>query len=120
MPTTALPIASGGPTTRPDLLLDLCEAAEIRDSAGRRRFGSMYTIRRRLKDGSLPHERDGGKYLVRLSALEALERIKTAPDPITAAFAELEIAANRLVAKCGPLTDEQCELIAARLRGAAR
>ncbi len=120
MPTTAPLSASGGTASQSDPRLDICEAAEIRDSTGRRRFGSMYTIRRRLKDGSLPHERDNGKYFLRLSALEGLERTKTAPDPVTAAFAELEIAANRLVAKCGPLTDEQCELIADRLRGATR
>jgi len=100
-------------------LLDFSEASEIRNERGERRFGSMYTIRRRVKDGTLPYERVGIKYFVRLSALEALERVKVSPDRATAAIAELEIAANRVLAFSGPLSDEQCDRIAARLRGVA-
>lgn len=102
-----------------DPLLDFFEAAEIRNERGERRFGSMYTIRRRAKDGTLPFERVGIKYYVRLSALEALERVKVSPDRATAAIAELEIATNRVLALSGPLSDEQCDRIAARLRGVA-
>jgi hypothetical protein len=102
-----------------DSLLDFSEASEIRNDRGERRFGSMYTIRRRVKDGKLPHERVGIKYFVRLSALEALERVKVSTDRGTAAIAELEIAANRVLAFSGPLSDEQCDRIAARLKGAA-
>ena len=102
-----------------DALLDVCEASEIRNQRGERRFGSMYTIRRRVKDGSLPHERVGIKYYVRLSALEALERVKVSTDRSASAMAELEIAANRVLAFSGPLSDEQCDRIAARLKGAA-
>lgn len=102
-----------------DRLLDFAAASELRNDRGERRFGSTYTIRRRVKDGTLPFERVGAKYFVRLSSLEALERVKTAPDPASAAVAELEIAANRVLALRGPLTDEQCERIAQRLRGVA-
>lgn len=113
---TTLPTA---PAREQDPLLDFSQAAEVRDERGERRFGSMYTIRRRVKDGTLPHERVGTKYYVRLSALEALERVKVSPDRATAALAELEIAANRVLAFSGPLTDEQCDRIAARLKGVA-
>jgi len=102
-----------------DSLLDFSAASEIRNDRGERRFGSTYTIRRRVKDGTLPHELVGTKYYVRLSALEALERVKVSPDRATAAIAELEIAANRVLAFSGPLSDEQCDRIAARLRGVA-
>lgn len=102
-----------------DPLFDVFEASEIRNERGDRRFGSMYTIRRRVKDGTLPYERAGIKYYVRLSALEALERVKVSPDRATAAIAELEIAANRVLAFSGPLSDEQCDRIAARLKGVA-
>ena len=102
-----------------DPLLDFAEASEIRNERGERRFGSMYTIRRRALDGALPFERTGTKYYVRLSSLEALERVKESPDRAMAAIAELEIAANRVLAFSGPLSDEQCDRIAARLKGAA-
>jgi hypothetical protein len=106
-------------TATNDALLDVCEASEIRNERGERRFGSMYTIRRRVKDGTLPHERVGIKYYVRLSALEALERAKVSTDRASSAIAELEIAANRVLAFSGPLSDEQCDRIAARLKGVA-
>ena len=102
-----------------DALLDVHEASELRNERGERRFGSMYTIRRRVKDGTLPHERVGIKYYVRLSALEALERVKVSTDRATSALAELEIAANRVLAFSGPLSDDQCDRIAARLKGVA-
>lgn len=119
-PMQGLAITHAPTTPASDLLLDLSEAAEVRDADGIRRFGSSYTIRRRVKDGSLPHTRVGAKYLVRLSDLEALEQTRDATDAAAAALAELEIAANRLLATRGPLTDEQCERIAARLRGLDR
>jgi len=102
-----------------DPLLDLAEASELRNERGERRFGSMYTIRRRVKDGSLPYARRGAKYFIRLSALESLESAKGSTDRAAAALADLEIAANRAYALSGPLSDEQCDRLAARLRGAA-
>ena len=117
MPPTITTLRPAAPSH--DVLLDVCEASEIRNERGERRFGSMYTIRRRVKDGTLPHERVGIKYYVRLSALEALERVKVSTDRATSAIAELEIAANRVLAFSGPLSDEQCDRIAARLKGVA-
>lgn len=101
-------------------LLDLYEAAEIRNPDGSRRFGSVFTLRRRVKDGSLPHQLSASnhKYLVRLVDLEQLER---ADSPIAAdsARAELRLAANRVLATSGPLSDDECEHFAALLRGGA-
>lgn len=119
MPTATLTTLQPTPTPEDDPILDFSAASEIRNERGERRFGSIYTIRRRVKDGTLPHERVGIKYFVRLSALEALERVKTSPDRATAAIAELEVAANRVLAFSGPLSDEQCDRIAARLKGVA-
>ncbi len=106
---------TGSPTAQ---LLDLYEAAEIRNPDGSRRFGSVFTLRRRVKDGSLPHRRGEAnrKYLVALSDLEHLER---ADSPVAAesARAELRLAANRVLSTSGPLTDDECEHFAALLRG---
>lgn len=99
-----------------DEQLDLYEAAEIRDANGSRRFGTVFTIRRRLKDGSLPHQMRGNKYVVRRADLEVL-KLTDSQDRAEAALAELEIAANRVLATSGPLSDETCERIAARLTG---
>lgn len=102
-----------------DELLDIYEASEIRDDQGARRFGSVHTIRRRVKDGSLPHTRIGSKYYVRRSALEPLATRKGDADAPSALMAELEVAVNRVLASSGPLSNEQCARIAARLKGVA-
>ena len=102
-----------------DSLLDVAEASEIRNSRGERRFGSTDTIRRRIKDGSLPYERVGIKYFVRLSALEALARVKISTDRSATVITELEIAADHAFAFSGPLSDEQCDSLVARLKGVA-
>jgi hypothetical protein len=114
--TEAPPSHTAPPT---DELLDIYEASEIRDAQGARRFGSVHTIRRRVKDGSLPHTRIGSKYYVRRSALEPLATRKGEADTPSALMAELEVAVNRVLASSGPLSDEQCARIAARLKGVA-
>lgn len=100
-----------------DPLYDLQEASALRNPDGTRRFGAQSTIRRYIVEGYIPHELVAGsrKYLVRLSSLEAFERSRGAGPE--AAFAGLEIAANRILASVGPLSDEQAERIAARLKG---
>lgn len=117
MPTvlTATPPDTTIPAT--EELLDIYEASEIRDSSGERRFGSVHTIRRRVKDGSLPHTRIGSKYYVRRSELEPLAIRKNHDDSPSALMAELDVAVNRILASAGPLSDEQCARIAARLKG---
>lgn len=116
-PTPAF--ATVSPESREDPLLDLSQAGEVRRPDGTRRFGSLATLRRAVKNGTLPHELapDGRKYLVRLSSLELLERADRGDDRAGSALAELELAANRLLAVVGPLSDDQCERIAARLKG---
>lgn len=102
----------------PDTKLDLWQAAECREADGSRRFGSVHTLRRRVKDGSLPFTLEHGRYRVHLSDLETLES-KASSDPTEAARAELKIAAQRVLATSGPLSDEECERLAATLRGGA-
>lgn len=100
--------------------LTISEAAEVRDKAGRRRFGSADTIRRRIKNGTIPHRRSGAKYLVPLTALEALERVQRSIDPAAAALADLESAAARLAAVSGPLSEQQWRDLASRLKGVTK
>lgn len=101
-----------------DELLDIWEASEVRDAQGTRRFGSACTIRRRLKDGSLPHMRIGNKYYIRRSALELLPDRMNRTASASTRIGELEVAVNRVLASAVALTDEQCARIGARLRGA--
>lgn len=100
-----------------DPQLDLMQASETRGPDGKRRFGSHATIRRLVIDGLIPHEveQKSRRYLVRLSDLEALERSRGTGSE--ALLAELELAANRALNGMGPLSVEQVERIAARLKG---
>ncbi|MEX0158609.1 MULTISPECIES: hypothetical protein [unclassified Microbacterium] len=115
-----MPKTSSQPLNAAERLLDLYEAAEIRNPDGSRRFGSVFTLRRRLKDGSLPHQLSEGnrKYLVTLADLEQLE-LADSPVAADSARAELRLAANRVLATSGPLTNDECAHFAALLRGGA-
>lgn len=115
-----MPKTSSQTPNAAERLLDLYEAAEIRNPDGSRRFGSVFTLRRRLKDGSLPHRLSEGnrKYLVTLADLEQLE-LADSPVAADSARAELRLAANRVLATSGPLTNDECAHFAALLRGGA-
>lgn len=94
--------------------LSLVEASELRDEGGRRRYGSIDTLRRRVKSGVLPHQMHGGKYYVAQADLDAL-REKAAAER---AYSELRAAAKRAASLAPPISRERRELIAAILRGA--
>jgi len=100
-------------TTGTDLL-SLAEASEIRDAEGRRRYGSIDTLRRKVKSGELPHRMIDGKYLVGRSDLDAWRKSKADER----AYAELKAAAQRAAKLAPPISRERRELIAAILRGA--
>lgn len=115
--TVPLPATQLAEYSDDDPQLDLLQISETRLPDGTRRFGSHATIRRLVIDGLIPHEVEANtrRYLVRLSSLEALERSRgTGPEAL---YAELELAANRALNGLGPLSDEQVERIAARLKG---
>lgn len=94
-------------------LLDLARASEVRDPHGRRYYGSVDTLRRRIKDGSLPHTRHGTKYVVRKADLEQLRRANTSAK----ALADLKAAARRAAATAPPVSAEVMREIAAILQG---
>lgn len=115
--TVPLPATQLAEYSDDDPQLDLLQISETRLPDGTRRFGSHATIRRLVIEGVLPHELapNSRRYLVRLSSLETLERSRgTGPE---AELAELELAANRVLNSLGPLSDEQVERIADRLKG---
>lgn len=97
-------------------ILTLSQAAEVRDADGNRRYGSIDTLRRRIKSGSLRHKMHGGKYVVALTDLEAMRKASAAER----AFDELKAAAKRSAAAAPPISAERRDLIIAILRGAAR
>lgn len=100
-------------TTGTDLL-SLAEASEIRDAEGRRRYGSIDTLRRKVKSGALPHQKVDGKYLIARSDLDVWRKSKADEH----AYAELKAAAKRAAMLAPPISRERRELIAAILRGA--
>ena len=105
------------PTTNPRRYT-LAEAAELRDPAGRRRFGSQDTLRRRIKDGSLQADLVSGMYLVTLSNLQSVTdrhaRVRArASDP----QADLLAAAQRVADSATPISAavaEACSTITVR------
>lgn len=94
--------------------LTLSEASEARDARGHRLYGSIDTLRRRVKAGTLPHEMHGGKYYVSPADLEAMRGVSASERN----FAELKAAAKRAAALAPPISAERRELIAAILSGA--
>jgi hypothetical protein len=91
--------------------LDLIQASEVKDPSGHRRYGSLYTLRRRVKDGSLPFDMRAGKYYVRPEDLEALV------EPVGPSFESVQAWARRIAAEAPSMTDHQAATIASILRG---
>ncbi|PCC26653.1 hypothetical protein CIK75_02205 [Glutamicibacter sp. BW78] len=96
--------------------LTLSQAAEIRDADGNRRYGSIDTLRRRVKSGALPREMSDGRYVVSRSDLDSMRDASAAER----AFSELQAAAKRAAAIAPPIAHERRELILAILRGASQ
>ncbi|MFE4834430.1 hypothetical protein ACFRAU_07090 [Arthrobacter sp. NPDC056691] len=95
--------------------LDLARASEIRNLDGDRRYGSIDTLRRRIRSGELSYELDGKKYMVKVADLDAMRQASAAER----AFAELKAAAKKAAAAAPPITPERRDLIVSILRGAA-
>lgn len=83
---------------------------------GNRRYGSIDTLRRRVKSGALPREMSDGRYVVSRSGLDSMRDASAAER----AFSELQAAAKRAAAIAPPIAHERHELILAILRGASR
>ncbi|WP_119697615.1 helix-turn-helix domain-containing protein [Microbacterium halotolerans] len=94
--------------------LTLAEASEIRNPIGHRRYGSIDTLRRKVKSGALPSEMRDGKYYVSRDDLDAMVEKKTSER----AYAGLVAAAKRAAKQAPPISAERRELIASILRSA--
>ena len=106
--------------------LDLYQAAEIRDSNGRRVYGSTDTLRRDHKRGLLPLEMSEGKYVARRSDLDALPgrraamraaRRKASAKAKATKADELEAAALRIAAEAPVLTPQRRDRLRELLGG---
>lgn len=99
----------------PSTMLELAQASEIRNRDGGRRYGSVDTLRRRIKSGDLPYEMSNNKYLVKVADLDAMRQASRAER----AFAELKAAAEKAAIAAPPISPERRDLIVSILRGAA-
>lgn len=90
------------------------EASEARDAYGNRRYGSIDTLRRRVKSGALPYELSERKYYVSRADLEAMVEQKAAER----AYADLKAAAQQAAKLAPPISAERRELIASILSAA--
>ncbi|MBT8162618.1 MULTISPECIES: hypothetical protein [Arthrobacter] len=99
---------------KPSTKLDLARASEIRTENGERRYGSIDTLRRRVRSGGLPYEITGHKYMVTLADLDTMRQASAAER----AYAELQAAARKAAAAAPPISPERRDLIISILRGA--
>lgn len=97
--------------------LDLYQASEVRESSGRRRYGAVDTLRRKIKRGILPAALVGGRYLMERSDLEAL--VQAVARTRATEFDELEAAAKRVAAAAPRLNTDQRARLATLLGGAS-
>lgn len=104
---------TAAPTNETSEKLTLSEAAERRDTDGQRLYGSIDTLRRRVRSGELAHTRRGSTYLIDHTDLEQM-RSNTNSEK---AFRELEAAARRAAAAAPHITTQRREQIIAILRG---
>lgn len=100
--------------TSSSTMLDLAQASEVRNSDGTRRYGSIDTLRRRVRSGELPYERDGrNKYLVSVEDLNEMRSARKAERD----FAELKAVAERVAAAAPPISLERRKMIISILNG---
>lgn len=93
----------------------LVVAGETRNHDGTRRWGSTETLRRKIKNKTLPAALIGGKYYIERSDLDDLR----AQSSSERAYAELKAAARRAAKLAPPISAERCDSILAILRGAS-
>jgi len=96
-----------------DGFLDIMEAAFVKNPNGKRRYGSVSTVRRAVESGELPSVQVKNKRMIDPQDLEAWLKSRT----IGLTFDELKAWAKRMAAVAGPLDDDQASMVVAILRG---
>lgn len=106
--------------------LELRQASEVRDADGKRVYGSFDTLRRDYDRGILPLEMRGGKYVARISDLDALSAKRAARRAArqgakakakASGADELEAAALRIAAEAPALSPARREHLRELLGG---
>lgn len=94
--------------------ISLVVAGETRKHDGTRRWGSTDTLRRKIKNNTLPAEKIGGKWFVDVADLDAVRDAADSDHALTA----IRAAAKKAAKAAPPMSVERRKLVASILRGA--
>lgn len=98
-----------------DDFLDIMEAAFVKNPDGKRRYGSVATVRRAVESGALPSVLLKGKRVIDPADLEAWLTSRT----VGPTFEDVRAWAHRIVALAGPFEVDRAEELVAIFRGGA-
>ena len=91
------------------------EAAFVKNPNGKRRYGSVSTVRRAVESGELPSVQVKNKRMIDPQDLEAWLKSRT----IGLTFEDLKAWAKRTAALAGPMDDDRADELVAIFRGGA-